>query len=422
MTAQESGNPRLLTESKDSNPLPLTQENVAALTDLGRRFASRREWWGEGEEEEANERTVIRCMRTPDDQWRVRVDNAIGIIAVEGLQLVVTPKIPVHHLVRLFELSGHFPRLEEKSALAAPDRSFWELVAEWYVRSLERLLRRDLVRDYESIIDELGVVRGRVHTVATGRNYYRGRIGVLNEFDEFSFETPLNRLLRAAARVVLGSPLIRESIRRRARSAMARMELVGELRPTDLSATTDRRTAHYRDAAMLARHVMQATGRTLAFGESRSWTFLIRTPEMVEEGIRAVLRRELMSVCSVEKRGRQLKGTAMTMKPDLVFGPRLAIGDVKYKISGTEWERSDLYQAIAFAAGFRTIDAAIVNLGSLQAPSLPDVVAGNIRVRHLIWRADKELSADSAAAELGRQARNWLAEVIRTEDAQEMAS
>jgi hypothetical protein len=39
-------------------------------------------------------------------------------------------------------------------------------------------------------------------------------------------------------------------------------------------------------------------------------------------------------------------------KPDLVFDGGLAVGDVKYKDIDPERNRSDLYQVVAFAAGY----------------------------------------------------------------------
>ena len=48
---------------------------------------------------------------------------------------------------------------------------------------------------------------------------------------------------------------------------------------------TDRRSAHYADALVLARHILEATGRSLPKGLKPVWTFLIHTPAVVEAGL-----------------------------------------------------------------------------------------------------------------------------------------
>lgn len=106
-------------------------------------------------------------------------------------------------------------------------------------------------------------------------------------------------------------------------------------------------------AIALGRNLLRWTGRSLAEGGAAAWTFLIRTPEMVEAGVRSVLA-ERLGPGTVRKEGRQLVGSTLTFNPDLVFGgPAVAVGDVKYKLAGGDWDRSDLYQVVAFATAFR---------------------------------------------------------------------
>ena len=40
------------------------------------------------------------------------------------------------------------------------------------------------------------------------------------------------------------------------------------------------------------------------------------------------------------------------------------VADVKYKLQGTGWDESDLYQAVAFATGYKSDRAAIVSFSS----------------------------------------------------------
>ena len=60
----------------------------------------------------------------------------------------------------------------------------------------------------------------------------------------------------------------------------------------------------------------------------RAWTFLIRSPELVEVGVLAVLREGLPPGEAPIKRAMSLAGSRLKLYPDLVFPTGRAIGDV----------------------------------------------------------------------------------------------
>lgn len=402
-----------LIESNDGL-LHLTESQAVALACLGRSLASRKAWWGEKAEDEdaRRERTVIRCTPESTGLWRVRVADAVGVIAVEGLQIVVGPKIPAEHLLYLMQKSGRLPRLAAERANIAVDKTLWELVAEWYTEMLEGVLRRDLIKDYRTISDELQIARGHIDLYRTSRAYYVGRLGIACEFDEFDADTPLNRILRAAAAGVAGSSLLHPVLRRRARRLLARMDHISELRPGDRGVSVDRRTAHYRDALSLALHVLDNQGRGLEHGGSASWAFLIRTPEMVEEGLRRVLEESLASRWRVRKRSIPIKGASLTLNPDLVFNETLAAGDVKYKLAG-DWVRADLYQVVTFVEGLSARFGCVVSFRKGVANSPPSLQIGDISVSHFSWRANADISPVDAGRELAGSVGEWLERISR---------
>lgn len=99
-----------LIESKDSEPIDLSPPAVDALTRMGRRLASQKTWWGDNDEGSGKEATAIKCIPAPGGQWRVRIDNAVGVVSVGDVQIAVQPKIPLAHLLYLFSVSGAIPR------------------------------------------------------------------------------------------------------------------------------------------------------------------------------------------------------------------------------------------------------------------------------------------------------------------------
>jgi 5-methylcytosine-specific restriction endonuclease McrBC regulatory subunit McrC len=193
--------------------------------------------------------------------------------------------------------------------------------------------------------------------------------------------------------------------------AAKHMDGVGRLRPGDIDAVVERRTSHYADAADLARQVLDASGRTFEAGERKSWTFLIRTPGPIEVGLRAVITDGLADLINVSSGSRQLDGAAMTVNPDLVFSDTtpIAVGDIKYKVveAGSGWNRSDLYETVAFAAAYQVADAVVVNFGS-RGSELPTVGVGPHQVASAVWPAQRDISPQLAAAEVVEALRAWL--------------
>jgi 5-methylcytosine-specific restriction enzyme subunit McrC len=288
----------------------------------------------------------------------------------------------------LFAKSLQVPRLDDQPALAEHAAALWELVARWFVRSTTTVLRRDLSRDYHGIDDVLHSVRGRVHGVPTARAYYAGRIELHCSFDDFAIDTPLNRLLRAAAREVSRSTLLTPDIRKDAARLLARFEDVGELREPDFSAAVDRRTWYYRDAVVLARHILRCVGRTFEAGAQSAWSFLIRTPELVEAGIRQILSDNLGGI-AIRKLSAPILGATFGAHPDIVFGPGWAVGDVKYKLNDGSWNRPDLYEVVAFASAFRCQQAALLCFA--KGPLVFDPVGvGEINVAQVAWNCSAE--------------------------------
>lgn len=390
--------------------LPIAREAALALGAAGRRLASKKSWWGEAEagsdDEELSERkTVVRCTQA-GDEWSVRVSDAVGVVSVPEVQLIIEPKIPLPHFTYLFARGAGLPRLDEGAGLLEKGASFWELLARWFIAQADVVFRRGLARDYESRREQLQVVRGHVTIVPTVRDLLRGRVAIHCEYDDFVVDMPLNRLLAEAARRVTASKALPDDVRRAALALSSRLE-VGPLRASDVRAITDRQTAYYTDAVALAKEIIRSTDRDLRAGEARAWTFLVRTPEAVERGVRSILAERLPG--RVTKQGLQLTPSYHTLNPDLVFDDGQMIGDVKYKLAGTDWVRSDLFQVVAFAAGYQAHGGSIVAFARGEHPQPPPLQVGHMAFRHFVWRALESMSPAEAGADLANEIEAWLA-------------
>jgi hypothetical protein len=375
----------------------LSAEQAEALNRLGEQLASKATYWAqELDADEASQPSVIRCRPTLEQaRWLLRVSDAIGMIVVGDQQIEVRPKIPPAHLLHLLQNSGAFPRIADTAAVPEPSSTLWTIVATASTHATERVLRRGLLNSYREERAKLKMVRGRPAPMPTAKRFYAGRIGAACVFEEFDEDTPFNRLLKAAAREVAHSRLLPDELRARARRMLLRMDHVGELLPGDFWTQPERRLMSYGDAIELAKHVLRRQGRGIRVGATAAWSFLVRTPEMVEAAIRNILRSNLDPRLDVRKKGKTPAGTTINLNPDLLFGhPQFRLADVKYKVGQQNWARPDLYEVVAFAAGFGCRDAAILDFASFRAQRSTAHV-GDHRIVHIPWRTTEAPPAEA---------------------------
>jgi 5-methylcytosine-specific restriction endonuclease McrBC regulatory subunit McrC len=386
--------------------MALDLDEQERLLSLGRSLAQGTDRYGRRVENSTA--TLIRVERLDDARAQVTVVDAVGVVAIPGLELEVKPKIPQKHLLHLTDWAGLLPRWTTSVAQVQKDEPLANLIAHWFIAALERVLEEGLSRDYHECAGELDSIRGRVALLPSARLFYRGRLGVVADYEEFGFDTSPNRLLLAGARVIAAGVPLPIHLRKRANRAIKRMDEVGHCRPSDLAAVVDRMTAHYVDAVSLAREVLVSAGRRLEAGASKSWGFLFRTATPVEGGIRTVLKEALAGEAAVTKRRFPLGNSQQSVGPDLVFGDVLAIGDVKYKEGGSSWNRADLYEVVAFAAAAERTRALLVNFRPLASRTLPPILVGKTEVSEISWPAEADLDPREASRIFGERAQAWL--------------
>jgi 5-methylcytosine-specific restriction endonuclease McrBC regulatory subunit McrC len=352
-----------------STLVSITDGEALGLNLLGRRLANRAEQRNQEANQSSDRVTAIRCWTSGHENWTISVDNAVGVISVAGLQIVVRPKIPVTHLLYLFVRAGSLPRFVAEVTEVPDDANFLDLVANWYVQALQTLLVGDIMRDYVEERDSLKVLRGTLQPYETARLFFSGQFRFAQIYENFDVDIPLNRILKEAARRIVGMLTLAEDVRRKARRSADRFNVVGDVTGSDLRVDVDRRTANYRDALLLAKLILNDIGRGMDHGSENGWSFLIPTPAAVEHGLREILNDDLAVIGRVYAETSSI-GNGMKVHPDLWFESYEAVGDIKYKLLGSKWDRGDLYQSVAFAAATGTKQAIVVGF-SQEAAALP---------------------------------------------------
>lgn len=168
-----------------------------------------------------------------------------------------------------------------------------------------------------------------------------------------------------------------------------------------------RQGRRYDGPLRLARHILRHVGRHLATSPNVAWSFLIRTPEMVERGLLGILADRLGPM-RVRKGRLQLADSTLTFNPDLVFDGGRAIGDVKYKLSTGEWDRADLYEVIAFAEAYRASQGLILRFREPGVREIADLSVGAKTIHEVTWAVDPTLAPRDAANAVADEVAEWL--------------
>ena len=386
----------------------ITEAQAQSISALGKALASKIAWWGEEADEASRpDRSIISCTATPRNTWIVTVSNAIGAFGVDDLTCLVKPKIPMSHVLYILSMSASIPRLDDSQIHVGSGEDLWELLARWFVTQVEQIVASDLLRDYQVNYGPLSSLRGQIDTIATAETYYSGSLDVICTYDDFTVDNPLNRVLLAGLRALERLTRLRTGLRRISRRLASHFFEVGEVQANDLHIVTDRHSAQCGDALKLAKLIIEATTFDISAGIGEAWTFLIRTPEAIESGIRAVLADGLSPRFTVLKYGTTLHPSTMEVQPDLRFDPIGYVGDVKYKNFRSNWPRGDLYQSVAFAAGCGVQRSCVISMGVGNDAKLRDVKFGDIEVTSILWDAREETKPTEAARQIIADCQIW---------------
>jgi 5-methylcytosine-specific restriction enzyme subunit McrC len=392
-------------ESKPSS-LKISKDDATLLMTIGRELASKQAWWGESQH--ADNRSVIDVRPNHRVGYDVTFRDVIGVVQLGNLRLRVVPKIPWNHFTYIASRSDFSVRLSSENAAVESGFEFLDILCRWFIGSTERLVRLGLRHEYSETSEELDEVRGQLMALETAKAVLKGRPIATCVFDELSFDTPLNRIIRTACERVSLLKGITDGTRKRARRLVYRLDGIGPLLHSDRRLKPDRLSKNYIHPISLARLIIDGCGISLSDGKTKGTTFLLRTPEIIEDGLRSIIAEGLPNI-RVTKRRQMLGDSGISMNPDIVFGERLAIADVKYKYFGRDWNRNDLNQIIAFATAFESQRCAL--FGFVSEPifqKTTSINVGRLEATRVAWPVGSDLSPELVAQTMIQELFSWL--------------
>lgn len=308
---------------------------------------------------EAIQRTgFVDVSPAPADRWRITASSYVGSLVVDGVELLIRPKINPENLFLLLE-PGLPPSAWRKEAFDYDVTSdLLPSVIAFFARTVETTLGRGVLRSYQAREDALVALRGRLDVVGQFK-----RAGVLTpvacSYDEFSEDVVENRALRAAIRLALRVPRVNPGERQRLMRQLVALDGVEDvaIRAENVGAIqVTRLNRHYAPALGLARLVLANLALMDVRGATSASSFMVDMNDLFQRFVTERLRRELSGRLDVidEPTVHLGIGRQVVMQPDLVFrepgGTVRYVGDVKYKLAADARGRSgDYYQLLAYA-------------------------------------------------------------------------
>lgn len=291
------------------------------------------------------------------NRWRVTASSHVGSLVVDGVELLIRPKINPENLFLLLE-PGLPPSAWRREAFDYDASSdLLPSVISFFSRTVETTLGRGMLRAYEQREETLVALRGRMDVAGQFK-----RVGLLSPvactYDDFSENVIENRVLRAAIRLALRVPRVDAGDRRRLMQQLVALEGVSDVavRPETVDGIqVTRLNQHYVPALGLARLILANLTLTDVRGSTTASSFMVDMNDHFQRFLTERLRRLLRGTLNVidEPTVHLGLGRQVAMNPDLVFrqprGGVRYVADIKYKLTPDARARSgDYYQLLAY--------------------------------------------------------------------------
>lgn len=316
--------------------------------------------------------------------WRLRAQAKVGAVRFGGFDLIIRPKAGLQNVFYLMgvERPRDWWSNDEVDLLIHHD--LFAGIARLLAYTIERAIGRGVQYGYVERRERLVALRGRVDL----REQLRSPCTLVPascRFDDYTADTKLNQLIRAALARVLRLPGIPGIVRRTLHLQLSLLEEVSPIEP-DLQWADkwqpSRLDRHYLPAVRLSTLLLHRLVLSEAAGSTRACSFLVDMNQLyerfIEEGIRKRLKasKSPLRVIGQEQRYLDVE-KRLAIRPDIVVrrGSSTAfIVDSKYILAGdgTTTHVDHHAQMLAYAIRHNIKDVALVYVRepSLIAPAI----------------------------------------------------
>jgi len=305
---------------------------------------------------------------------RIKAAQFVGVIATPSVRLEILPKIEkIEHietrgtLIKMIGAAQSIPIYDgDITPLNTQDKDLLEILILIFARRLASEVRKGLTRNYSRHRDDLARLRGKLDVTRQFTKFAAMPQKLACEFDEFSPDNPLNRLLACATSLLM---------RRTKSSGTQRLLAEIDAHFSDVSPVTiqqalseqiilDRKNKRWSVSERLARLLLKALYQTVHAGKQDGVALLFDMNKLFESYVTQIAQKTLRplgySVLSQRPQRALVRNEsgqkAFITKPDIyIEGPeQVFIIDTKWKpldFSKSNYgiSQSDAYQMHGYA-------------------------------------------------------------------------
>ena len=302
----------------------------------------------------------------------LKAAQVVGVLSVPGgPTLEILPKIDHDDgavraaLVRMLAVAWRLRVADGEIAAMGTQRHLLEILIRLFAGRLLTVVRRGLPRRYRERQEDLNLLRGRLDVTRQVTRFAARPDLFACRFEEWSEDTPLNRVLKAAVARLAGLTRSVDTARRLAELS-ARLEFAGDTAdPLREPVRLDRTNTAFHDVYRLARRFLARKWQDTASGGDSGFALLFPMNELFEEFIgRSVVRAASAHRVHLQHRKHYAidgdAGPLFLLRPDVVIDApdgavildtkwkRLDFGDERLDI-----DQSDIYQMAVYGDAYR---------------------------------------------------------------------
>ena len=367
------------------------------------------------EDEDRRFKITFQKSQIQENTYFLTVSNAIGQIVLGDHIFNISPKIQDDHFIEIYKLDKNKDKnlwIEDNQGTAAKGEIFYLIIND-FLNGVEKVVSKGIRKGYKQFEDELKYIKGRVNVMETTRNLLSGKLAIKTEYEEFSIDTALNRLIKSAlfeiktlhsseSLHVTSSDFI-ETLVSKASKLYNHFEFIPDYLASDLRVNVDRNTKYYEQALVGAKNILQSYGAEVTVGDITASARMMNTFMVIENGLRYFLNQNLPEkfMCNSKPTSKNSRDGKYSFNPDLVFGTiaeNIATGDIKYKYwtSQNKFSRGDLQQSITFTNAYKVQKGIIIGFSdSSFNPSKYHDKIGDIDFFVSTWDTSKDPSKAS---------------------------
>jgi 5-methylcytosine-specific restriction enzyme subunit McrC len=362
--------------------------------------------------------------------WRLRAQAKVGAVRFDGFDLIIRPKAGLQNVFYLMGIERPRDWWSNDEVDLLIHHDLFAGIARLMAHIVERAIGRGVQHGYVERREPLVALRGRVDLREQLRHPFTP-VPISCRYDDYTADTKLNQLIRAALSRVLRLPGIPGAVRRTLHLQLSLLQEVSPAEP-DLQWADEWRPSRldrrYLPAVRLSALLLRRLVLSEAAGSTRACSFLVDMNQLYEGFIEEGLRRRLQTadnairVIGQEQRHLDVENRLM-IRPDIVVrrGPTAAfVVDAKYILAGDRTAHVDHHaQLLSYAIRHDIKDVALVYVlnPSFIAPAIDLVTTiRHAKVRIHSWTLDLSREPAQIEADMDDLAKRILDMCIRAEE------